>query len=925
MACWLLAAERLVAGSAAVVGASTPRQAGPSGAGGSNSVMCVFSASSCIDQASLRLQPDAKASISRAPTALRAFRTMRSSRPAVVNGGALPDWRRRLRTTSAVGGSKGGERAGAHATAAGLGDDALGGVASTRGSRLSAQGSVVASAALAPVSQFQRIAGWADVPDAPPGSPAGARARRSTDAAGGVEAAPTAGFLSRLLPGHRSAPELGCATAGGGWFTEPSPASPRAPALAELASPSRGGDGRVPRLFCALVAHLARPALLRTVGLFRVSADVARVRALRRRLDSGEHERQILAELDAAGGEPHVAGALLKAFLRELPEPACTFGLYEPFVDVGMKYAPGADALVRAPLATVGGAAEGGDETAVLDELRALVAELPPAHREVLLQTCALLAAVTAEYGHNRMGAGAIATIFAPNLLWPRAYTLAHLADLGATARVTQLLIERLDEIFLAGAQFEDSAPEEEEADSEGDDAPESSASNTLFVADLPSEMKESELSGIFRHLRGYLTSRLRTDKSARVVGFVEFEVPDLAAAAKEMLDGQRVSGVPVPLRMQFAKPMRAIPQRSPLPAPKRAREDEPAAGRGAGRSPPANRAHARAHGDGDAYGYEVPPRAAVLALPPASLGYAPVAATYDPRAPPPHLAPLVPPMHYAPCAPAPERLAMPIPPGASATLYIDNVPADATQRELSHIFRPYAGFQSVRLIAKEAKRAGEPHRWLCFAEFDNKFHATAARNHVQGYRMDKNDTRGLGCDFAKVNRGPPAPPRDAEPRDRHAAGGYEGSGGGGRREADAFERERDRRRDRDEPRDGGEGGEGGGGRRSADALSDDGYIDERHAGRADVREAAYEPNGGARGDHARRERWGRAGDGGGGCGGGDDHHAAAGGGASRWPDVELRAPAGGSAAVSERMDDRSAELPDPHAVPFSLDDDEQM
>ncbi|KAG8471114.1 hypothetical protein KFE25_009535 [Diacronema lutheri] len=392
--------------------------------------------------------------------------------PAVENGGALPDRRQRLRTAAAGGGPNGGERAGAHAAAAGSGDDALGDVASTRGSRLSALGatlgSAAASAALAPVRQFQRIVGWADAPDAPPGPPAGACARRSTDAAGGVEAAPTAGFLSRLLLGRRSAPELGGddgATAGGSWFTAPSPASPRAPGrafglpLAELASPARGGDGRVPRLFCALVAHLARPALLRTVGLFRVSADVARVRALRRRLDSGEHERPILAELDAAGGEPHVAGALLKAFLRELPEPACTFGLYEPFVDVGMKYAPGADALVRAPLATVGGAAEGGDEAAVLDELRALVAELPPAHREVLLQTCALLAAVTAEYGHNRMGAGAIATIFAPNLLRPRAYALAHLADLGATARVTQLLIERLDEIFLAGSPFEPPPP----------------------------------------------------------------------------------------------------------------------------------------------------------------------------------------------------------------------------------------------------------------------------------------------------------------------------------------------------------------------------------------------------------------------------------------------------------------------------------
>lgn len=444
-------------------------------------------------------------------------------------------------------------------------------------------------------------------------------------------------------------------------------------------------------------------------------------------------------------------------------------------------------------------------------------------------------------------------------------------------------------------------------------------ASNTLFVADLPSEMKESDLSDIFRHLRGYQTSRLRTDKSARVVGFVEFELPEHAAGAKEMLDGQRVNGLAAPLRMQFAKAMRATAPRPPMPAQKRARDDEHVDMR----SPPAPM-HAEMRGYvGDSRAYEPPPRAVVPPLPPMPPGYPP-GAVYDPRIQP--LVPLVPPMHYSAGGP-PELLAMPIPADASCTLYVENVPIDATQRELSHIFRPYAGFQSLRLIPKEAKRPNEPRRWLCFAEFDNKFHATAARNNVQGYRMDKSDTRGLGCDFAKPGRGPPAAafaPRAADGDGRERDSGLEqgggGNGNGGRREGEpqGYERERPVRRERDEY--GGRGrDERGGGRRDrredGSELSDDGYIDQAR------------PRRGAEHDSYAHERNGRADDSP--ARGGREHRGRDSGAASErrvdaWPDVDGFG-VGGYAAVSEPMEERSGDVADPHTVPFSLDDDEQM
>lgn len=41
----------------------------------------------------------------------------------------------------------------------------------------------------------------------------------------------------------------------------------------------------------------------------------------------------------------------------------------------------------------------------------------------------------------------------------------------------------------------------------------------------------------------------------------------------------------------------------------------------------------------------------------------------------------------------------------------------------------------------------------LCFVEFDNKYQATIAMHALQGYRMDKNDSKGLTISYAKSDR----------------------------------------------------------------------------------------------------------------------------------------------------------------------------
>jgi len=90
------------------------------------------------------------------------------------------------------------------------------------------------------------------------------------------------------------------------------------------------------------------------------------------------------------------------------------------------------------------------------------------------------------------------------------------------------------------------------------------------------------------------------------------------------------------------------------------------------------------------------------------------------------------------------------LPTEASSTLYVEGLPIDATEREMSHIFRPFPGFQSLRIISKTMR--GKVFN-LCFVEFDNKAQATSAMNILQGYRMDINDVRGLKMSYAKTER----------------------------------------------------------------------------------------------------------------------------------------------------------------------------
>ncbi|XP_015165479.1 RNA-binding protein 2-like [Solanum tuberosum] len=85
-------------------------------------------------------------------------------------------------------------------------------------------------------------------------------------------------------------------------------------------------------------------------------------------------------------------------------------------------------------------------------------------------------------------------------------------------------------------------------------------------------------------------------------------------------------------------------------------------------------------------------------------------------------------------------RETLPLPPGASNTLYIKGLPSDSSRREVAHIFCHFVGYKEVRLVRRDSKHhAGDP-LILGFVDFVDPACASTALSALQGYKIDEHD-----------------------------------------------------------------------------------------------------------------------------------------------------------------------------------------
>ncbi|XP_060887693.1 rho GTPase-activating protein 36 isoform X1 [Labrus mixtus] len=198
---------------------------------------------------------------------------------------------------------------------------------------------------------------------------------------------------------------------------------------------------QVPRVLERCCSHIETHGL-QTVGIFRVGSSKKRVRQLREDFDVG-----VDVQLDEEQSVHDVA-ALLKEFLRDMPDPLLSRELYPAFLH--------ADLL------------RGSDQLQFLQHLLYL---LPPCNCDTLLRLLSLLHTVQSyaqdsigtndeEICGNKMTAANLAVIFGPNLLQrerggdSNPYAIC-IEDSNSIISVTLVLVQNYRRLFTVSAELQ--------------------------------------------------------------------------------------------------------------------------------------------------------------------------------------------------------------------------------------------------------------------------------------------------------------------------------------------------------------------------------------------------------------------------------------------------------------------------------------
>ena len=159
---------------------------------------------------------------------------------------------------------------------------------------------------------------------------------------------------------------------------------------------STGSSQRLPPIIERLINTIELVGLY-TEGLYRKSGVSSRVQQLKKMLEeeSASSKEGAANIVDLQEQPVHVLTAVLKAFLRELPQPLLTYERYDDFLR----------------------AADIVDNKERVSSLMALVQELPPHHFDLLERLVFHLTRVALNEKSNRMGPNALSIVFAPCIL----------------------------------------------------------------------------------------------------------------------------------------------------------------------------------------------------------------------------------------------------------------------------------------------------------------------------------------------------------------------------------------------------------------------------------------------------------------------------------------------------------------------------
>ncbi|XP_054463617.1 rho GTPase-activating protein 17b isoform X2 [Anoplopoma fimbria] len=146
-------------------------------------------------------------------------------------------------------------------------------------------------------------------------------------------------------------------------------------------------------------------------GLFRIAAGASKLKKLKAALDCST------SQLEEFYSDPHAVAGALKSYLRELPEPLMTFGLYDEWTQ----------------------ASNVSDTDKRLQALWMACDRLPKTHKANLRYLVKFLAKLAQDSEVNKMTPSNISIVLGPNLLWAK--TEGTLAEMAAATSVHAVAI----------------------------------------------------------------------------------------------------------------------------------------------------------------------------------------------------------------------------------------------------------------------------------------------------------------------------------------------------------------------------------------------------------------------------------------------------------------------------------------------------
>ncbi|KAM0719591.1 hypothetical protein Q7P37_003721 [Cladosporium fusiforme] len=177
-------------------------------------------------------------------------------------------------------------------------------------------------------------------------------------------------------------------------------------------------------------------------GIFRLAGSEKRIKELKIAFDSPDRYGK---GLDWTGYTVHDAANILRRYFNQLPEPIIPLEFYERFRDPLRNHQAQAVGAMDAQSPTIGDF----DQDGAIRIYQALITELPPLNRQLLLYILDLLAVFASKSDLNKMTTPNLAAIFQPGLLSHPQHDMAP-QEYRLSQDVLIFLIENQDS-FLIG------------------------------------------------------------------------------------------------------------------------------------------------------------------------------------------------------------------------------------------------------------------------------------------------------------------------------------------------------------------------------------------------------------------------------------------------------------------------------------------